>query len=106
MKETIYSIQVNHEGICYALFDLIEKVRALWTNYGQKTDKINNISTIDAAPRTARVPKCREESTPFNFLGFWCSHVVLEQLEAKNLKNLGFLVISGSFWEGFGLQQL
>ena len=40
-----------------------------------------DISTIDAAPGTARVPKCREETTQYEFLGFWCNHVVLEQLE-------------------------
>ena len=43
------------------------------------------ISTIDEAPGTARVPKCRGETTQFNFLGFWCNHVVLEPLQAKNL---------------------
>ena len=43
------------------------------------------ISTIDEAPGTARVPKCREETTQFDFLGFWCNHVVLEPLQAKNL---------------------
>ena len=42
-------------------------------------------SFIDEAPGTARVPKCREETTKFNFLGFWCNHVVLEPLQAKNL---------------------
>ena len=41
------------------------------------------ISTIDAAPGTARVPKCRVETTQFEFLGFWCNHVVLELLQAK-----------------------
>ena len=89
----------HHGGICCALFCLLEKVRqrALWTNYGQKTDKITKFSTIDAAPGTARVPKCREEYTPFNFLGFWRSHVVLEQLEAQNLKNFGF------FWWSLAL---
>ena len=41
------------------------------------------ISTIDAAPGTARVPKCQEENTQFELLGFWCDHVVLELLQAK-----------------------
>ena len=84
----------HHGGIRCALFCLLEKVRqrALWTNYGQKTDKITKFSTIDAAPGTARVPKCREETSKFNFLGFWCNYVVSEQLEAKNLENLGFFL--------------
>ena len=104
VKETIYSMQVNHGGIRCALFYLIEKVRQrdLWTNYGQKTDKINNISTIDATSGTARVPKCREETTQFDFLGFWCNYVVSEQLEAKNLENFGFFgdlwLFLGGFW--------
>ena len=44
-----------------------------------------DISTIDAAPGTARVPKCREETTQFEFLGFWCNHMVLELLQAEFL---------------------
>ena len=61
-----------------------------------------DISTIDAAPGTARVPKCREETTQFNFLGFWCNHVVLEQQEAKNMISLDWLPTidfsRSSFW--------
>ena len=44
-----------------------------------------DISTIDAAPGTARVPNCREETIQFNVLGFWCNHMVLELLQAKIL---------------------
>ena len=43
------------------------------------------ISTIDAAPGTARVPNCHEETIQFNVLGFWCNHMVLELLQAKIL---------------------
>ena len=43
------------------------------------------ISTIDAAPGTARVPNCREETIQFNVLGFWCNHMVLELLQAEFL---------------------
>ena len=97
-------MQVHHGGIPCALFYLLEKVcqGALLTNYGQKIDKINNICTIDAPPGTARVPKCWEETSQLNFLGFWCKYVVSEQLEAKNLKKNGFFgdlwLFLGGFW--------
>ena len=90
--------------VCCALFYLIEKVRqrALWTNNGKETDKSNNTSTIDAAPGTARVPNCREETIQFNVLGFWCNHMVLELLQAKILpKRARDHQKSQNFW-GFG----
>ena len=60
------------------------------TNTITEADELNfyfkiDISTIDAAPGTARVPKCREETTQFEFLGFWCNHMVLELLQAEFL---------------------
>ena len=69
---------------------LILHMRAIGPARITEADELNfyfkiDISTIDAAPRTARVPKCREETTQFEFLGFWCNHMVLELLQAEFL---------------------
>ena len=61
------------------------------------------ISTIDEAPGTARVPKCQEETTQFNFLGFWCNHMVLEPLQAKNLPKRARDTKKAKIFEIFGL---
>ena len=65
-----------------------------------------DISTIDAAPGTARVPKCREETTQFEFLGFWCNHMVLELLQAKILPKTARDYQKAKIFEVFGLQLL
>ena len=58
--------------------------------YGQKTNKTKDICTIDKATVSKKVPKCPGEIPLIGFLGFQRDHVVLELLETKNDRNLGY----------------
>ena len=58
--------------------------------YGQKTNKTKDICTIDKATGSKKVPKCPGQIPLIDFLGFQRDHVVLELLETKNDRNLGY----------------
>ena len=69
--------------------------------YGQKTNKTKDICTIDKATVSKKVPKCPGEIPLIGFLGFQRDHVVLELLETKNDRNLGYFYAFWLFLRGF-----
>ena len=69
--------------------------------YGQKTNKTKDICTIDKATGSKKVPKCPGGIPLIDFLGFQRDHVVLELLETKNDRNLGYFYAFWLFLRGF-----